>query len=443
MRHGLATAGIALAAGAFAAPLMAEPIRYTCDGTRIVIDTEANLYRINGGAYTPMSWTFDGAWLRVLPRDGRKRLGFDVVNGDLLMGAESFRGACRAENVEAVFRLESGGAASLRAAFIGLPQAHRRQVQAALRSRGLYRGDLDGLWGSDTLQGILAHAGDGARGNQVEALRVIADLRNAGACLEGAPDGYCGGPAPAGAQHASAGSSLVAQAEPPAPAPVVIILGQGTGQAAPYAAVSGSGQVVYLADPTGTQMVLPATAQPALPPGVAQQNPAGTLGAPIPGLSPAAPSLSEAAAVRVASLGDLPVGALPAPSAAFAPAVATAGLAVPTPVGLDVDTLKRRLGDDRTRVQRDAFWSEVEGAEVQFVGRVDDVRPKSLLQSAHVRLRLEDGAYVGCVPGDAASVDLGSISIDERYVCRGKLSEYVKIFGEIGFTVEGAVLQRL
>lgn len=105
--------------------------------------------------------------------------------------------------------------------------------------------------------------------------------------------------------------------------------------------------------------------------------------------------------------------------------------------------LSRELSDSRTRLQRDAYWDQVDGKRVRLSGRVTDVRGGGLLDP-HIEIQTEISSVTATcyVPDNLneGNDTLVGLNVGAYVTCSGVLSNYV-LFAGLLLSINDAVLE--
>lgn len=134
----------------------AESIRIWCGNDRFQIDTVRNTLQTQG-RITPITWNFDGEWIRLTFSNGTDRLAFSSKNGYAIQNGKQIDARCTFRNPEALAKIEIAPTANLRLAFIGLPESSRKLIQELMSLDGYYKSRIDGLWGTGTEEALVRY----------------------------------------------------------------------------------------------------------------------------------------------------------------------------------------------------------------------------------------------------------------------------------------------
>lgn len=122
------------------------------------------------------------------------------------------------------------------------------------------------------------------------------------------------------------------------------------------------------------------------------------------------------------------------------------GLAASVPATADQVTLSviaQNLSDQRTRVQRDAFWAQNKGTSVVFQGRVTDVKPKGWIMPMTVELSTNQrDLTISCQVIESNQNVAASLSVGNNATCSGTFRDYLLLFGGLSLTIADATIQR-
>jgi len=119
------------------------------------LDTAANVFYPQGIVWD-VGWSFDGDWLRIIVLSNNERIAFHAWNGNVLRNGQQIDADCAFLDPNRLSELPLSETATLRRAFVNLPEPRRMEVQGVLSSFGTYTSLIDGLWGPSTESALLA-----------------------------------------------------------------------------------------------------------------------------------------------------------------------------------------------------------------------------------------------------------------------------------------------
>ena len=110
---------------------------------------------------------------------------------------------------------------------------------------------------------------------------------------------------------------------------------------------------------------------------------------------------------------------------------------------LSLSLISQNLSDQRTRVQRDAFWAQHKGKRVSFQGRVTDVKPKGWIMPMTVEMSTRQrDLTISCQVLDSNQSVAGRLSVGDNATCVGTWRDYLLLFGGLSLTIADATIQR-
>jgi len=108
-----------------------------------------------------------------------------------------------------------------------------------------------------------------------------------------------------------------------------------------------------------------------------------------------------------------------------------------------VRDLSQQLSENRTRVQRDAYWATVDGKPVALEGWITNVRPAGLLLPATIEMRTAfSNTDISCGLTETAAQQIISLNVGDRIVCEGKLFNYTMLFGVLNVSTDSSNFER-
>lgn len=134
----------------------AEIIRIRCSDELFKVDTVRNTLERDGRT-TPISWTYDGEWIRLTFANGVDKLAFSNKTGYVIQNGNQINARCEFRNRDALTRIKITPTANLRAAFIALPEDSRKLIQEMMALDKFYSSRVDGLWGSGTEAALMRY----------------------------------------------------------------------------------------------------------------------------------------------------------------------------------------------------------------------------------------------------------------------------------------------
>lgn len=110
---------------------------------------------------------------------------------------------------------------------------------------------------------------------------------------------------------------------------------------------------------------------------------------------------------------------------------------------LTLTIIAQNLSDQRTRVQRDAFWAQHQGTRVAIQGRVTDVKPKGWIMPMIVEMSTNQrDMTISCQIIESNQNVAALLSVGNTVTCSGTFRDYILLFGGLSLTIADATVAR-
>lgn len=138
-----------------------QVIGFSCGNVEFALNTQRSTISNRFIIDEPVSWQFDGEWIRWTIVRTNEAFGVNAKNGYFLNAGEASDSECRIDDPSILTQLPMSKGASIRKAFILLSKTERKEVQQNLADFGYYNSTVDGLWGGGTETAIMKYIEEG------------------------------------------------------------------------------------------------------------------------------------------------------------------------------------------------------------------------------------------------------------------------------------------